>query len=97
MAMMMNPNCPCCNNFLHHCKKCWDKYHNGQRDNDYIPPKFYGELLNGKDWEEFEQWIRKNLLLKTEKLQNIIIEDFKKRMRIMPDKTLKYIEGDYNH
>jgi len=37
--------CPCCRDFLHHCRKCWNEYHNGERDNDYIPPKYYGQCI----------------------------------------------------
>jgi hypothetical protein len=35
--------CPCCKDTLHHCKRCWDEHHNGQRDKDYIEPKHFGQ------------------------------------------------------
>ena len=39
MPIMVNPSCPCCigitpNNW--HCHDCWDKYHNGERDKDFM-------------------------------------------------------------
>lgn len=38
---LMRMDCKCCQkaarNFdLHHCKDCWNKFHHGKRDNDWI-------------------------------------------------------------
>ncbi len=39
------PICPCCRDWLWHCKKCWDRYHNGKEHKDYEPPKYYGQSM----------------------------------------------------
>ena len=53
MPMLHLPDeCPCCKLRVHHCKSCWDKHHNGVRDNDYIPPKYHGEQMF-----DLEHWI----------------------------------------
>lgn len=73
--------CPCCESLLHHCKNCWDKYHNGLRDNDYVPPAYYGEsLFNLDEWE-------------SERYREAAME----YMPIKPDKNRPYIEGEYQH
>ena len=46
MPMIVRLDCPCCKNFAHHCKRCWFKFHNGEKHQDYIEPKFYGESMN---------------------------------------------------
>lgn len=28
-----------------HCEWCWNKYHHGERDKDYIPPKYPDQPL----------------------------------------------------
>ena len=57
MCFIINLQCPCCRDELVHCKADWDKFHNGQRDKDYEPPKFYGESMMSekvqKGMEEF--------------------------------------------
>lgn len=46
MGFMIQPEvCPCCRDALWHCEKCWNIYHHGLRDKDYIPPKYYGQPL----------------------------------------------------
>ena len=45
VGMLLEPECPCCRAKLWHCEECWNKYHNGLRDNDWIPPKFHGQRL----------------------------------------------------
>lgn len=45
MPIMMSSNCPCCKDHLHHCEKCWVNHHNGEKDNDYIPPKYFGQEM----------------------------------------------------
>jgi len=42
MPSLIIPECPCCQKFMKagdhwHCKWCWDRYHNGRRDNDWLP------------------------------------------------------------
>lgn len=46
MCFLMQTECPCCRDRLQHCEKCWDKFHNGKRDNDYIPPKHFWESMS---------------------------------------------------
>ena len=36
MAFMVHQNCPCCRSFDWHCKGCWYRFHNGERDKDFI-------------------------------------------------------------
>ena len=84
--MMVQPlRCPCCKAMLYHCESCWNEYHNGLRDRDFIPPAYYGEPLFDLDtnsgnemskpiWSEVLEW-----------------------MPIKPDKTRPYVEGSYNH
>lgn len=44
MVMMINQNCNCCINpafDFFHCKFCWNKWHNGERDNDWLDAEKY--------------------------------------------------------
>ena len=69
---------------LHHCKSCWYKYHNGERDQDFVPPAYYGEPLFNLD-----EWIsERDIKWKARVLEN---------MPIKPDRDRPYMEGDYNH
>lgn len=48
MPMMMTDDCPCCRKWvatgeLWHCQDCWNRYHNGLRDNDW---------LSKEEWEK---------------------------------------------
>lgn len=45
MAFVLQQECPCCRAMLWHCEDCWNKYHNGLRDKDWIPPKYTGQPL----------------------------------------------------
>ena len=45
MPFLVQRECPCCRDMLHHCKKCWDRFHNGQKHNDYVEPKYFGESM----------------------------------------------------
>jgi ribosomal protein L37AE/L43A len=44
MAFVLNPDCPCCAEGMRrgmgmmvwHCEDCWNKWHNGLRDKDFI-------------------------------------------------------------
>jgi len=47
MPFLMQLECPCCREHLHHCKRCWDKFHNGAKHEDYEPPKYYGMPMGG--------------------------------------------------
>ena len=49
MCFALTMDCPCCRDFLHHCKKCWNKFHNGEKDEDYVPPKYYGESMMNEE------------------------------------------------
>lgn len=82
--MVQPDKCPCCKNLLHHCEDCWNKYHNGLRDNDYIPPAYYGESMF--DLDEWNDRLGRELL--SQLLEMIVIK---------PDKSRLYVEGDYNH
>jgi hypothetical protein len=58
MVFLINNNCPCCRtiperNSGYHCEDCWDKYHNGERDKDWLDKEKYD-----KKHSEFEQRIR---------------------------------------
>ena len=48
MPFMIQQRCPCCRERIWHCKKCWDKFHNGKKHNDYEPPEYYGQPMNEK-------------------------------------------------
>jgi len=47
MPMMLRSDCPCCQRFIRgfifirgsdgwHCELCWNDYHNGIRDHDFL-------------------------------------------------------------
>ena len=40
--------CPCCRDHLWHCRKCWNKFHNGKLHNDYEQPEYFGQPMNEK-------------------------------------------------
>lgn len=52
MPFIIQLDCPCCRDLLWHCKKCWDRFHNGQKHNDYTPPKFYGQSMFNREARE---------------------------------------------
>ena len=38
MVFMVNRDCKCCQDRkIWHCEWCWNEYHNGRRDKDYLP------------------------------------------------------------
>lgn len=49
MPIMITNDCPCCRNAInskeayetHHCEDCWNKYHNGLRDKDWLNKEDY--------------------------------------------------------
>ena len=52
---MINPDCKCCRKFgrtgdMWHCEYCWNKFHNGLRDNDWEDEETFrkkrGEEMN---------------------------------------------------
>ncbi|KKN44321.1 hypothetical protein LCGC14_0694230 [marine sediment metagenome] len=45
MPFAITRECKCCRDLLWHCKKCWDKFHNGRLHKDYEPPKHYGQSM----------------------------------------------------
>jgi len=49
MPILTLQDCPCCKLSLHHCKSCWNKYHHGERDNDYEPPEYFGQPFFSED------------------------------------------------
>ncbi len=99
MPFWVQAACPCCVAHLHHCEKCWNKFHNGEKHKDFIAPEYYGQSMwteeHIKDFEDFmEDYITKHpdVLIKNPH----ITRPFFKRP-IMPNKQKIYKEGDYNH
>jgi hypothetical protein len=45
MCFILQRDCPCCRDRVWHCLDCWNKYHFGLRDKDWIPPKFKDQPL----------------------------------------------------
>ena len=82
--MLAQWNCPCCREFLHHCERCWNRFHNGEKDKDYEPPEYYGQPLDKSEDDK----IRKEVCKMTGKEYN---------PKFKPDKNRKYEEGDYHH
>ena len=82
--VLKKDECPCCEAQVHHCKACWNKYHNGERDNDYIEPDYYGMPLGGDEGEQIHRNICKLFGL-----------EYKQTYK--PNKKRKYKEGDYKH
>lgn len=80
MPFLINHNCPCCRDWLWHCKKCWNKYHNGEKHKDYEPPKFFGQSMMDEDIQK-----------KMEEKYGI-----KLNPSIKPDKNRGYKEGEYH-
>ena len=83
MPFIVSSECKCCTNFLWHCQRCWNKFHNGIKHDDYITPDFYGHSMMSKEVYE--------------KMFEIMGEEFNKRLKILPDKQRKYEEGMYGH
>ena len=83
---MINRECTCCRDFLHHCEKCWDKHHNGVKHKDYIAPKYFGESIMTdsiiKEMTGFADAFG---------LPNLIPNP-----TIKPNKKKKYKEGEYH-
>ncbi len=66
---------------LWHCKRCWNKHHNGEKHNDYEPPKFYGQSMLDDD------------LIETMDEKHGI----KHNPSIEPHEEIEYDEGMYGH
>ena len=81
MPIMIQRECPCCRMNLHHCKKCWDRFHNGEKHKDYEPPEYYGKPFISED-------IKK-------KVAKMLNEEYKPEVEL--DKDREYKEGDYGH
>jgi len=81
MPFIIQKECPCCRDNLHHCKKCWDTFHNGKKHKDYIEPSYYGESM-----------IEEELIKKFEKEHGIRIP----AVSIKSNKERKYKEGEYH-
>jgi len=75
------PICPCCRDSLWHCKRCWNKYHNGEKHQDYLTPDYYGQSMMGDD------------VIKIMKEKHNVPHN----PSIKPDKKRKYDEGMYGH
>ena len=46
MPFVVQPNkCSCCRDRVWHCEDCWNKYHDGFRDKDWIPPMYPNQPL----------------------------------------------------
>jgi hypothetical protein len=65
---------------LHHCQKCWDGFHNGRIDNDYVEPAYYGQPMSEKADEAMMK-----------EFGTIFI-----RRTIVADKKRIYKEGEYH-
>ena len=49
MCMMLTDDCPCCRKWLKtgdlwHCRDCWNRYHNGLRDKDWLPRELWEKM-----------------------------------------------------
>ena len=88
---MIRSDCPCCKDVLHHCKCCWNKFHNGVADKDYVPPQYYGEPFYPEDFiKKFNEDMKKMALE--------LGKEFKEKEQVIkPDKNRKYVEGEYPH
>ena len=80
MPFIVQSECPCCRDKLHHCKKCWNQFHSGKKHGDYEPPKHYGESMFNDD------------LIKTLKEAHGIEHN----PNIKEDKNREYKEGEYH-
>ncbi len=91
MPMMIRSDCPCCKDALHHCEKCWNKFHNGELHKDYEPPEYYGEPFYSEDFiKKFNEDMKKMSLE--------LGREFKEKERVIkPDKDREYEEGNYFH
>jgi hypothetical protein len=52
MPSLIIPKCPCCQKFMKtgdrwHCEWCWRRYHNGDRDGDWLPRAEF-EKMHGR-------------------------------------------------
>jgi hypothetical protein len=80
MVFLVQSDCKCCKEFLHHCWTCWRDHHNGARDNDYVPPRYYGEPMS----EDFDKALKEMGI--EQEIPRTIIADRKK----------PYNEGEYH-
>lgn len=80
MPFIITKECKCCREFLHHCEKCWNEHHNGEKHKDYIPPKYYGESMMPDTSKELKEL-------------GVI---FEANVTILKDKNKKYKEGEYH-
>lgn len=76
------PLCDCCRLNLHHCEKCWNKYHHGELHKDFIPPEHFGQI--GFISEDIQKKVCEDL-------------GKEYNPEIKADKNRKYVEGDYAH
>ncbi len=86
MVFGMNMQCPCCRDRLHHCEACWDKFHNGEKHKDFIPPAYYGESM-------FDEKAFRAYMEGMEKGTGCLLPE----PNIKPNKEVKYSEGIYQH
>ena len=91
MPMMITRECHCCRANLHHCEKCWSKFHNSHNGEDFVPPEYYGQpFFPEKITKEVNDMLRKEALK--------LGREFKeKETEVKPDKNRKYKEGEYYH
>ncbi len=73
--------CDCCRLNLHHCKKCWTKYHNSHHGTDFVAPEYYGEPFIDEDV--------------TNRMEEEF--GVKREVKVRPNKDREYQEGDYCH
>ena len=80
MPFIIQRKCKCCNDKLHHCNKCWNQFHNGQKHKDYIQPEYYGQSMMDDE------------LIKIMKNKHGI----EHCPSICPNKNRQYKEGEYH-
>lgn len=80
MVFGLTWECPCCREHLHHCEKCWNRFHNGIKHQDYVLPAYFGESMMDEDTKKKIQAMGVN-----------VTNPF-----ITADKTRKYKEGEYH-
>lgn len=57
MPFLIQRECKCCRGMLHHCRKCWNQFHNGEKHKDYVAPEYFGQsMMSPKVIEEMEKF-----------------------------------------
>jgi len=69
MGFMIQQDCKCCRDHLWHCLRCWNRFHNGKKHEDYIQPKHYGQKMFDEEFfkKMVEYGIKFNPVIKEDK------------------------------